>query len=102
VPDNLALVRVLEASIETLKAENEILRRCLAVAEARGARETAKAEGAIAELLAIMRLRAQAARPWRWRLVESAQHGLHRGPSKNPGWPLTPEEFSLTSVQKWT
>jgi hypothetical protein len=31
-----ALVRVLEASIETLKAENEILMRCLAVAEARG------------------------------------------------------------------
>jgi hypothetical protein len=59
MPDNLALVRVL-ASIETLKAENEVLRRRLAVAEARGARETAKAEGAIAELSAIMRLRAQA------------------------------------------
>jgi hypothetical protein len=44
MPDNLVLVRVLEASIETLKAENEILRRRLAVAEARGARETAKAE----------------------------------------------------------
>jgi hypothetical protein len=56
-----ALVRVLEASIETLKAENEILRRRLAAAEARAARETAKAEGAIAELSAIMRLRARAA-----------------------------------------
>jgi hypothetical protein len=32
-PDNLALVRVLEASIETLNAENEILRRRLAAAE---------------------------------------------------------------------
>ena len=56
-----ALVRVLEACIETLKAENEILRRRLAAAEARAARETAKAEGAIAELSVIMRLRARAA-----------------------------------------
>jgi hypothetical protein len=56
-----ALVRVLEASIETLKAENEILRRRLAAAEARAAQETAKAEGAIAELSALMRLRARAA-----------------------------------------
>jgi hypothetical protein len=32
-----ALVRVLETSIETLKAENEILRRRLAAAEARAA-----------------------------------------------------------------
>jgi hypothetical protein len=53
MPDNLALVRVLEAFIETLKAENEILRRRLAVAKTRGARETAKAEGAIAEPSAI-------------------------------------------------
>ena len=30
VPDDLALVRVLEATIETLKAENEILKRRLA------------------------------------------------------------------------
>ncbi len=56
-----ALVRVLEASIETLKAENEILRRRLAAAEARAARETAKAEGAIAELRALMQLRTRAA-----------------------------------------
>ena len=32
-PDNLALVRVLEASIEILKTENEILKRRLAAAE---------------------------------------------------------------------
>ena len=56
-----ALVRVLEASVETLKAENEILRRRLAAAEARAARETAKAEGAIAELRALMQLRTRAA-----------------------------------------
>jgi hypothetical protein len=56
-----ALVRVLEASIETLKAENEILRRRLAAAEARAARETANAETAIAEFSAITkRLRARA------------------------------------------
>jgi hypothetical protein len=55
------LVRVLEASIEALKAENDILRRRLAAAEARTARETAKAEGAIAELSALMRIRASAA-----------------------------------------
>jgi hypothetical protein len=56
-----ALLRVLEASVETLKAENEILRRWLAAAEARAARETAKADGAIAELRALMRLRTLAA-----------------------------------------
>jgi hypothetical protein len=56
-----ALVRVLEASIETLKAENEILRRRLAAAEGRAARETAKADGAIAELSALTRLRTRAA-----------------------------------------
>ncbi len=62
VPEgDLALVRVLEASIETLKAENEILRRRLAAAEARAAQETAKADGAIAELRALMRLRTWAA-----------------------------------------
>ena len=56
-----ALVRVLEASIETLKAENEILRRRLAAAEAWAARETANAETAIAEFSAITkRLRARA------------------------------------------
>ena len=56
-----ALVCVLGASAETLKAENEILRRRLAAAEARAARETAKAEGAIAKLRALMQLRTRAA-----------------------------------------
>jgi hypothetical protein len=56
-----ALVRVLEASISILKAENEILKRRLADAEGRVARETAKADGAIAELSAILQLRARAA-----------------------------------------
>jgi hypothetical protein len=54
-------VRVLEAHIETLKAENEILRRRLAAAETRAAQETAKADGAIAELSALTRIRARAA-----------------------------------------
>jgi hypothetical protein len=45
-----ALVLVLEAYIETLKAENAILRRWLAAAEARAAQETEKAEAAVAEL----------------------------------------------------
>jgi inorganic triphosphatase YgiF len=58
-----ALVLVLEAYIETLKAENEILRRRLAAAEARAARDTANAEHAIAEFSAITkRLRARAQR----------------------------------------
>jgi hypothetical protein len=55
--DDTALLHVLKAYIETLKAENEILKRRLADAEARAARETAKAEEAIAE-----RLTAQAAK----------------------------------------
>ena len=59
--DDSALVRVLEAHIETLKAENEILRRRLAAAETRMAQETAKADGAIAELSAITRIRARVA-----------------------------------------
>lgn len=50
------LVRVLEAAIETLRAENEILRRRLAAAEARAGREAE-----IAGLSAITRLRARAA-----------------------------------------
>jgi hypothetical protein len=58
--DDSTLVRVLEAHVETLKAENEILRRRLAAAEARTAQETAKAEGAIAELSALIRIRASA------------------------------------------
>ena len=37
MPDDLALLHVLEATIETLKAENEILRRRLAAAETRAA-----------------------------------------------------------------
>ena len=56
-----ARLRILEAYVETLKAENEILRRRLAAAEARTAQETAKADGAIAELSALTRLRARAA-----------------------------------------
>jgi hypothetical protein len=56
--DDSALVRVLEAHVETLKAE---IRRRLAAAEARTAQETAKAEGAIAELSALIRIRASAA-----------------------------------------
>jgi hypothetical protein len=61
MPDDLARLHVLEATIETLKAENEILRRRLAAAETWAARETAKAEEAIAELSALTRLRARAA-----------------------------------------
>jgi hypothetical protein len=60
VREDEPLVRVLEASIETLKAENAILRRRLGAAEARAARETAKAEGAIAELSALTRISARA------------------------------------------
>ena len=59
--DDSALVRVLEAHIETLKAENEILKRRLAAAETLAAQETAKADGAIAELSAITRIRARVA-----------------------------------------
>jgi septal ring factor EnvC (AmiA/AmiB activator) len=60
--DDSALLRVFEAYIETLKAENESLKRQLADAEKRAARETAKAEGAIAEFSAITR-RITARRP---------------------------------------
>jgi hypothetical protein len=58
--DDSTLVLVLEAHIETLKAENEILTRRLAAAEARAAQETEKAEGAIAGLSALTRIRARA------------------------------------------
>ena len=61
VREDDALVRVLQASIEILTHENEMLRRRLATAEARAAQETAKADGAIAELRALMRLRTWAA-----------------------------------------
>ncbi len=53
--DDSAHLRVLEAYIETLKAENEMLKSQLADAEKRAARETAKAEGAAAEFSAIVR-----------------------------------------------
>jgi hypothetical protein len=60
--DHSARVHVLKAYIETLKAENESLKRQLAAAEKRVARETAKANGAITEFSAITkRLRARAA-----------------------------------------
>jgi hypothetical protein len=57
-PDNLALVGVLEASIEILKTENEILRRRLAAAE------TWAAQAVITKRLDT--LAAKRARPW-WR-----------------------------------
>ena len=61
----LALLHVLEAYIETLKAENEVLKRRLAAAETRAAQETAKAEVAIAEFSALTeRLTARAAKRW--------------------------------------
>jgi hypothetical protein len=65
-PDNLALVRVLEASIETLKTENEILKRRLAAAE------TWAAQAVITKRLDTLAgnrldaLAAERARPW-WR-----------------------------------
>jgi hypothetical protein len=58
MPDNLALVRVLEASIEILKTENEILKRRLAAAE------TWAAQTVITKRLDT--LAAERARPW-WR-----------------------------------
>jgi hypothetical protein len=65
-----ALVRVLEASIEILKAENEMLRRRLAAAEGRAAGETR--EGRRGDRPAFGYLAAQGAsgRPWRWRPAE--------------------------------
>ncbi len=63
-----ARLQILEAYIETLKAENESLKRQLADAEKRAVRETAKVEGAIAEFSAITR-RLTARRP------ELASHG---------------------------
>jgi hypothetical protein len=65
-------MHVLEAYIETLKAENEILKRRLADAEAL-AQETAKTAASIAEFSAITsRLTARTderTRPWRQRLT---------------------------------
>jgi predicted nucleic acid-binding Zn-ribbon protein len=51
----VAHLHILEAYIETLKAENESLKRQLADAEKRAARETAKAEAAVEEFSAITR-----------------------------------------------
>jgi hypothetical protein len=62
MPDGLALLRVLEAAIETLKAENEVLKRRLAVAETRAA------QAAITERLDAL---AAKRRPWR-RLAKPA------------------------------
>ena len=53
--DDLARLRVQEACIETLTAENEILKRRLARAEARAEEENAKAQWAIAQFLALIR-----------------------------------------------
>jgi hypothetical protein len=47
--DDPALLRVLEANIETLQAENEILKRQLADAEARAGARNRESEQAIAE-----------------------------------------------------
>ena len=58
--NDLAFLRLLEASLETLSAENEILKRQLAAAEARAV------QAAISERLA---LAAERARPWWRRLV---------------------------------
>jgi hypothetical protein len=66
MPDGLARLYVLEASIETLKAENEILKRRLAAAE------TWAAQAVITkrlDTLAADQLAAQRARPWWRRLV---------------------------------
>ena len=61
MPDDLALLRVLEATIETLKTENEILKRRLAAAE------TWAAQAVITKRLDT--LAAERARPWWRRLV---------------------------------
>ena len=53
--DHSARLHVLEAYIETLKAENESLKRQLADAEKRVARETTKTAASIAEFSAITR-----------------------------------------------
>jgi hypothetical protein len=66
--EDAAFLDVLEAYNETLKAENEILKRRLAEAEVRAAREAAKAEWAMGEFSALARrLKAQVAEratPW--------------------------------------
>ena len=57
--NDLAFVRLLEASLETLSAENEFLKRRLVAAEARAA------QAAISDRLDA--LAAERARPWWWR-----------------------------------
>ena len=88
MPDNLALVRVLEASIEILKTENEILRRWLAAAE------TWAAQAVITKRLDA--LSAERARPW-WRRLAgrsgprwnhaSEQSSIDRSASRAEKWP---------------
>jgi hypothetical protein len=65
-PDNLALVRVLEASMEIRKTENEILNRRLAAAETWAAQAviTKRLDTLAANRLDA--LAAERARPW-WR-----------------------------------
>ena len=62
MPDNSALVRVLEASVEILKTENEILNRRLAAAETRAAQAVITKR---LDALAASRLEAGARRPSR-------------------------------------
>jgi hypothetical protein len=66
MPDNLALLRIHEATIETLKAENEILKRRLAAAETWAAQAviTKRLDTLAANRLDA--LAAERARPW-WR-----------------------------------
>ena len=66
MPDDLALVRVLEASIEILKTENQILKRRLAAAETWAAQAviTKRLDTLAAKRLDA--LAAERARPW-WR-----------------------------------
>ena len=78
VREDDALVRVLEASIETLKAENEILKRRLAAAE------TWAAQAVITKRLDTLaadrrdQLAAERARPWWRRLAGCAPRGGRR------------------------
>jgi hypothetical protein len=77
MPDNLALVRVLEASIEILKTENEILKRRLTAAETWAALAviTKRLDTPAADRLDTLAadrldtLAAERARPWWRRLV---------------------------------
>ena len=71
-----ALLRVLEAYIETLQAENEFLKRRLA-AETRAAQETTKVEEAIAEKKANAVIAE----------IETAKPPIHPPPPKRRRWP---------------